>query len=47
VLADNSIKVVRIDNNKIVIDTQNLDLGTTLNLSNVGKSLVVPVGTIL
>jgi hypothetical protein len=45
VLADNSVKVVRIDNNKVVLETQNLDLKTQSDLSNTGKSLVVAIGT--
>jgi hypothetical protein len=44
-LADNSVKVVRIDNNKVVLDTQNLDFSIKSSLSNTGKSLVVAVGT--
>lgn len=44
-LGDNTLKVVRVDNNKTVLSARNLNFSQAGNLSSFGKKVVVPSGS--
>lgn len=44
-LADNTLKVVRVDNNKTVIGCKNLDLKGVAEISSFDRTLIVPSGS--
>jgi hypothetical protein len=46
-LADNTLKVVRVDNNKTVLCSKNINFSPNINITSFDKKLVVPVGPVL
>jgi hypothetical protein len=45
VLGDNTLKVVRVDNNKIVLNARSLNLSKAANLLSFEKKIVVASGS--
>lgn len=45
ILADNTLKVVRVDNNKTVLSAKNLDMAQAGDFTSFDKKIVVPSGS--